>query len=185
MDERFLYFGYGSNMLTRRLQARTPSARVFGTAYIEGRTLTFSKKSDDGSGKCDAALTGNTGDRTEGVLFWINRDEKARLDEAEGLHHGYDEAIVDVVTPQRVEKALAYVASADATDSARRPYHWYKALVIAGAIEHNLPAACIDILWAVESTRDGMRNRRTKREAEAALEGTGAVLDWYRQAQAD
>ena len=68
---------------------------------------------------------------------------------------------------------------------ARRPYHWYKALVIAGAVQHALSATYIDALRAVPSLRDPMRNRRTKREAEAALEGTGEVLEWYRREQGD
>jgi cation transport regulator ChaC len=185
MDDRFLYFGYGSNLLTRRLQARTPSARVHGTGYVERRRLTFSKVSDDGSGKCDAALTGNAADRTEGVLFWIDRKEKKHLDKAEGLDKGYDEETLGVVMPQGVVQAVAYVASANATDAARRPYHWYKALVIAGAIEQALPAAAIDFLWAAASLRDPMRRRKTKLEAEAALQGTGAVWEWYRAEQGD
>jgi hypothetical protein len=77
------------------------------------------------------------------VLFWIARVEKQALDDAEGLGRGYDEAVVDVVTADGTLKALAYVASAGATDPARRPYHWYKRIVLAGAIEHGLPAATI------------------------------------------
>jgi hypothetical protein len=180
-DSSFLYFAYGSNMLTRRLRARTPSARVHSIGYVAGRRLTFSKTSDDGSGKCDIELTGSGQDRAGGVLFSIARDDKPALDDAEGLNRGYDEAIVDVVTPRGVEKGLAYLASANATDPARQPYHWYKALVIAGAIEHGLPATYIERLWAVESRRDPRPDRPRKREAEAALEDTDAVLEWYRR----
>jgi hypothetical protein len=43
MPETFLCFAYGSNMLTRRLAARTPSAVAVGTAYVEGYRLTFDK----------------------------------------------------------------------------------------------------------------------------------------------
>ena len=182
MADRFLYFGYGSNMLNARLIARTPSALAHGTGYVAGRRLTFSKMSDDRSGKCDAELTGD-GARVEGVLFWVDVAEKKLLDDAEALGHGYDETMLDVITADGTERALAYVASAGSTDAARRPYHWYKALVIAGAIEHGLPAPYIDALWAVSSLHDPMRNRRTKREAEAALERTGEVLAWYRREQ--
>jgi AIG2 family protein len=180
-DNTVLYFAYGSNMLTRRLRARTPSARVHGIGYVSGRRLTFSKTSDDGSGKCDIELTHNGEDRADGVLFSITQCDKPALDEAEGLNRGYDEVIVDVVTPRGVEKGRAYVASRHAIDPARQPYHWYKALVIAGAIEHGLPATHIERLWAVASRRDPRPDRRRKREAEAALEDTGAVLEWYRR----
>jgi len=115
---RFLYFGYGSNMLDERLFARNPSARVHRTGHVSHRRLTFSKTSDDGSGKCDMEITGDPRDRVEGVLFWIDRAEKRALDEAEALGHGYDERTVDVITEVGTEQALAYVASAGATDPA-------------------------------------------------------------------
>jgi hypothetical protein len=71
------------------------------------------------------------------------------------------------------------------TDPKRRTFHWYKALVIAGAIEHGLPAAYVDRLWAVESIRDPEPDRDAKREAERVLRDTGAVWDWYRRNQGD
>jgi gamma-glutamylcyclotransferase len=185
MDDRFLYFRYGSNMLSARLIARTPSALAHRTGYVMGRRLTFNKMSDDRSGKCDVELTGNVADHIEGVLFSIDRAHKKALDDAEALGRGYDEAIVDVITAQGTERAHTYVAAAGSTDAARRPYHWCKALVIAGAVQHGLSEAYIAALWTVPSMRDPMRNRRTKREAEAALEGTGEVLAWYRHEQGD
>ena len=47
----FLYFSYGSNMLTERLRARCPSANCIGIATATGYALEFSKSSVDGSGK--------------------------------------------------------------------------------------------------------------------------------------
>ena len=49
----FLYFGYGSNMLTERLRARErcPSAKCIGIAEVTGYALEFSKPGEDGSGK--------------------------------------------------------------------------------------------------------------------------------------
>jgi hypothetical protein len=174
---RFLYFGYGSNMLNERLLARTPSARVHRTGYVAGRRLTFSKTSDDGSGKCDMEISGDLGDRVEGVLFWIDRAEKPALDRAEALGQGYDEMTVDVITDGGTKQALAYVASAGATEAARRPYHWYKSLVVAGAIQHRLPLDYTARLRAVESQADPLPRRRTKLEAEAALAASGIAVD--------
>lgn len=161
-------------MLTRRLRVRTPSARVDGTGYIAGHRLTFDKVSADGSGKCDIERTGNADDRVDGVLFWVSRTEKPALDEAEGLDHGYAQDTADVVTDHGTVTAVAYFATNK--DPARRPYNWYKALVIAGAVEHDLRPEYIDWLWTIESRLDPMPNRRTKREAEALLKGTGIVV---------
>ena len=89
LRETFLYFAYGSNMLTRRLSARTPSAVPPATAYVDGYRLTFDKVSTDGSGKCDIEATRNAADRVWGVLFRIATAEAADLDDAEGLGQGY------------------------------------------------------------------------------------------------
>jgi hypothetical protein len=129
---------------------------------VAGRRLTFSKTSTDGSGKCDIELTGDGKSRVEGVLFWIERGEKPRLDIAEGLNRGYDEVTVDVVTAGGIEIGLTYVAGKKATDAARTPYHWYKALVIAGAIEHELPVADGLSRRAVH-LRSGVRGARRAR----------------------
>jgi hypothetical protein len=47
----FLYFGYGSNMLTARLKALCQSAKPVCVAFAEGYLLTFAKSSVEGSGK--------------------------------------------------------------------------------------------------------------------------------------
>jgi len=177
MADTFLYFAYGSNMLTLRLRGRTSSAEANGIGYVAGRRLTFNKTSDDGSGKGDARLTNDAADRVEGVLFRIDTAQKQALDDAEGVGHGYEESFVDVITAKGTVRALAYVASAGATDPARRPYHWYKRLVLGGAIEHGLSPGTIATIRAVPSIDDPLPNRRRKREAEAVLAESGIIVD--------
>lgn len=159
----FLYFAYGSNMLSRRLRVRTPSAVAKGTGYVGGRRLTFDKVSSDGSGKCDIESTSSSTDRAYGVLFDIAYAEKAKLDEAEGLGKGYREEQLTIVTPTGNVHAIAYVATAK--EPALRPYNWYKAFVVTGAIEHDLPQAYVEWLRTIESKPDPRENRRAENEA--------------------
>ena len=96
----FLYFAYGSNMSSRRLTApgRAPSATRVAVGYVPGRRLTFDKFSTrDRSGKCDCEATGDPADRVYGVVYRIAASERAALDEAEGLHHGYRDEILTVI----------------------------------------------------------------------------------------
>jgi gamma-glutamylcyclotransferase len=160
----FIYFAYGSNMLSRRLRApgRAPSARAVGIGYVPGRRLTFDKISFDGSGKCDIATTSSATDRVWGVLFEIDSFERPGLDAAEGLGKGYKEEFVDVVTAQGVRRVLTYVATKK--DDTQRPYHWYAALVISGAVEHSLPPPYIEWLRTTESKPDGDVKRRAENE---------------------
>ncbi len=161
----FYYFAYGSNMLTRRLKAndRAPSAVVVGTGYIAGRRLTFDKLSRDGSGKCDAEETGNETDRVYGVIFEINCADKPALNRAEGLGKGYEEETVEVTTTQTTILTQTYIATRK--ERALRPYHWYKALVVAGAVEHGLPNTYVEWLRVFESTEDPNAKRRAENEA--------------------
>jgi len=160
----FLYFAYGSNMLTRRLAERTPSAVAVGAAFITGYRLTFDKVSTDGSGKCDIEAAGPD-DRAWGVLFRIANSEEAALDDAEGLGYGYrkGQAQVHTVTPVSRQNAVAYFATQKS--AALLPYHWYKAMVIAGAVEHGLPPDWIERLRDVASKQDMKDSRRKNREA--------------------
>lgn len=161
--ETFLYFAYGSNMLTRRLQERTPSATPHGTGYVEGRRLAFHKVSKDGSGKCDIENTGSCTDRAFGVLFSIASTEKPALDEAEGLGNGYKEETVLVQKSDgTAANAIAYIATT--IEPAMRPYNWYKALVVAGATEHALPSSYVEWVRTFQSQPDPNLKRRTKNE---------------------
>jgi hypothetical protein len=160
----FKYFAYGSNMLTRRLTAknRAPSAKVVGTGYIEGRRLTFDKLSQDGSGKCDAEATGTATDRVYGVIFDIAMSDKVALGNAEGLNKGYAEETLKVITASGVIEVMTYIATRK--ERALRPYHWYKALTLAGAVEHGLPKDYVEWVRTVVSIEDQDATRRAKNE---------------------
>jgi gamma-glutamylcyclotransferase len=163
MPDTFLYFAYGSNMFTRRLAARTPSAVRITTAFVEGRRLAFDKVSTDGSGKCDIEGTGNPTDRVYGVVFRIATAEERALDKAEGVGHGYRKDDITVVTFEGKLVAMAYIATKK--DPKHRPYDWYKAFVLQGATENALPTAYIDLIKAVPSQTDLDTTRRASNEA--------------------
>jgi hypothetical protein len=147
------YFAYGSNMLTARLRERVPSAMAIGIGRLAGYALRWDKRSGrDGSGKCDAEATGRQEDIVWGVLFELDPDEKPALDRAEGLGVGYMDKTVQVSTDTGQVTALMYYATDK--DPSLRPYHWYKALVIAGAREHGLPAGYRSRLELVVTVSD-------------------------------
>ena len=150
MTDSFLDFAYGSNMLTRRLRERTPSARVIGTATLAGHDLRWHKVSKDGSAKCDIVTA--AGGCVHGVVYEIDAAEKAALDHAEGIGLGYRELIVEVDAAPGPLRAWTYRATN--IDHLALPYTWYKALVVAGAREHGLPQAYVDALAAVATKPD-------------------------------
>ena len=160
--DRFCSFAYGSNMCSFRLKLRVPSADSFAIGFLKRHSLHWHKRSNDGSGKCDAEITTSESDIVWGVLYKIKQSEKRCLDEAEGLGSGYAEKEVDIVTEQGVVRALMYYATKK--DSSLRPYHWYKAFVVAGAREHGLPEHYLRILETVQSIEDPDSKRSDRNE---------------------
>ncbi|PSJ44476.1 gamma-glutamylcyclotransferase [Zobellella endophytica] len=147
------YFAYGSNMSLARLCARVPGARPLGRFRLAGHRLCFHKVGRDGSGKCDAAETGNPADGVHGVVFALPPGGKARLDEVEGRGQGYGDKWVWVEDAGgRRWRAFTYYATR--RDPGLRPYCWYLHHVLVGAREAALPADYIGALEAVACRPD-------------------------------
>lgn len=160
--EPALYFAYGSNMLSRRLQARVPSARAVGIGRLQAHRLRWHMPSHDGSGKCDAAHTGNADDAVWGVLFELALTERVHLDRAEGLGQAYDRSLVQVHAADTLVSAFTYRALRVGEEIA--PYHWYREFVLQGAIEHALPPDYVRTLTTVISRADDDAQRQALNE---------------------
>jgi len=148
-----LYFSYGSNMSSRRLLERAPSATFLSIATLKEHRLRFHKKSRDGSGKCDAEHTANPDDYVIGVVFIMSASDKKELDRKECLGFGYEEKTVTVVLENgtQIEASAYYAVETDAT---LNPWSWYKKHVLRGARENNLPHDYISIIEKIESSPD-------------------------------
>jgi gamma-glutamylcyclotransferase len=175
----FTYFAYGSNMLSRRLRARCPSAQVIGVGQVFGHVLEFSKRSADGSGKVTLVKSNAKDAQAYGVLFEIIVAEQAALDKAAGCGAGYRRddgfcvAVADGRQGRQDVQASTYVATAVATDLP--VYDWYRDLVLAGAREHKLPAEWIAALDGLAVIADPNPVRATRLEALAILEKQRAL----------
>lgn len=164
-ERTFLNFAYGSNMLTRRIQERVPSARRIATATLAGYELRWHKVNRDGSGKCDIVRVQTPQAKVLGVVYEILSAQKPALDAAEGLDNGYDETQLVVQAAGGEMQVQTYFATK--IDPASVPYRWYKALVVAGAKEHGLPSAYIGTLEAVMAVADADAPRAAKNFAMA------------------
>lgn len=159
--EQVTYFAYGSNMSSKRLQARVPSATFYARAMLRGHQLRFHKHSQvDNSAKCDAFETGDPEHLTHGILFQFDADEQAQLDMCEGEGYKIAQVEVEMEDGTRVE-ALTYLAIL--IEPQLRPYPWYKRHVVEGAREHALPADYIAWIEAVE-TQEDPNPERSQRE---------------------
>ena len=168
LHDRFVYFAYGSNMFTRRLRGRTPSARVIGAGHIYNCRLTFDKVSRSNSGKATIQISEDFQETVCGVLFSIHRDEESKLDKAEDYPNSYEKQEVKVNHGKGIIDAMTYISTK--RDSKFLPHHWYKRYVVEGAVEHELPEDYVEHLRRFASIPDP-DTERSKRE-EAILDAT-------------
>ncbi len=173
------YFAYGSNMLRERLVARVSTAEGVAVGVARDYRLDFAKISVDGSGKGD--MVASPGDEVWGVLYELDADQKAALDEHEGRHYRAREIVVS--TPSGDQAAWAYVAEPHRRDPSKVPYDWYVALIVAGARQGGLPEPYVQALEATPFHVHGDEDWKERKNAIAALAAAGmtGVLDEVRQ----
>ncbi|MDK9695607.1 MAG: gamma-glutamylcyclotransferase [Siculibacillus sp.] len=173
---RFLYFAYGSNLLAERLAVRCPGAKPVGLAYVSGWRLAFQSKSFDGSGKA-TLIHGGGDDVVHGRLYEIPVGERDTLDKAEGadrdppVYRRHDDFTVTTVDGVVVADVSVYLAREETPPLA--PWDWYRALIVAGGMQAELPAAEVAALAVTPALPDPLPNRRARREALAILEAAG------------
>lgn len=150
---RMLYFAYGSNMPRALIEERVGPCKRIGVAYITGYALRFHKESYiDHTGKCDAYCTGDPTDRVWGAIYRLTQDQITEMDELEGP--GYRRATVQTTLGGWSVKADLYLAKPGAVKPELSPLDSYKACVLDGARELELPAEYVDAIKAVQSMPD-------------------------------
>lgn len=143
-------FAYGSNMKTVRMRSedRAPSARSAGRARLLDVRLICNKKSADGSAK--ANIVDSPSDVVWGVLWEVDASDLTKLDVAEG---GYQRELRKVLTDGgKTVAAEVFVSETLISDAVA--YDWYKALLIEGAREHELPEEYVRYLESLPAKPD-------------------------------
>lgn len=160
----FIYFAYGSNLLTQRLTARCPSAKPIGIARAPGFESGFFLKSSDGSGK--VGILPKVGAEVWGVLYDIQLDEQHILDRFEGTPHVYtrQDIEIDNNASHDLKRAVTYFPCEEYLTTSDIPYDWYRALCLGGARQHKLPQGAINVFsratfqtapYVLEQAREG------------------------------
>jgi len=158
------YFAYGSNLHPLRLMERVPSAKLVCTIELTKHQITFHKKSNDGSSKCNLHKTNTDTDTVHGAIYELEPRHKAFLDKFEGIGYGYIDKQM-VIKNQGIEyNCFTYLAQHSHIVDNLKPYHWYKKLVFLGAKYLQFPDAYVFSIEAVESVEDPDEGRRREKE---------------------
>lgn len=133
------YLAYGSNLHPYRLIRRVPNARFITSTRLDGHRVSFSKRSHDGSSKCNLVKTGRANSTAHVAIYTVPITEKHLLDNAEGLGKGYDLANLRVTVADEAFDLFTYVAASTHVTRELLPYDWYKSMVVEGARYHTFP----------------------------------------------
>ena len=155
-DKRIRYAAYGSNLHPARLTARLPSANLLGNAFVPGHSLLFDKRSKDGSAKCGIE---SGGDGIHVAVFNVSEDERGRLDEIEGVGHGYQQIAIEV---PGFGCCFAYEATPSHICAGLPAYDWYREFVLLGCRFHGFPDDYVAEVAAKTVTFDADPTRRRR-----------------------
>lgn len=152
------YLAYGSNLHPLRIGMRVESARLLGTAFVDGWSLKFHKRGKDGSGKCNIVAGG---EGIHAAIYHLSDGHRRVLDRIEGLGYGYETGTIDV---PGFGACHVYVGDPAYLDDSLAPFDWYKALVLLGAHYHGFPAGYVAAVSAVSAEADPDAVRRAENE---------------------
>lgn len=159
MSKKHINFAYGSNMSTSRLFARLPNAELLGVGTLHAYQLTFDMLSTDGSAKCNIVPAKQREVFVHGVLYALDDEELARLDEIEGER--YDREAVEIVRPcGEILIAQSYIANTFI--DTHLPFDWYVEHVLKGAQEHQFNSDYITQISAQTSQSDSNIERAAR-----------------------
>lgn len=146
-----LYFAYGSNMLTSRLEDRVGRVSFVGIGRLSGYRLVFNKIGSDGSGKATAIKS--VADFVEGVVYDLDDVQFSTLDTYE---KNYDRQNITVQAQTERLRAVTYIGQSGFIKNGLKPSDSYLRYVINGANEHKLSRSYIEhIIQTAEEGNKG------------------------------
>merc|ERR1711936_529450 len=145
----FLYFAFGSNLLTERIHINNPSAVFRSIAKLKEHKLDFNYFSKRWQGAA-ATIIPTRESHVWGVLWELNMEHLETLDRQEGVPNVYNRKMVEVELEDgsSAEAVTYFLIKPEEED--KRPSYVYKNVILRGAEEHNIPEEYLEKLRGIE-----------------------------------
>lgn len=130
MIKNALYFAYGSNILTSRIEERIGIVKKHSTHLLFGYKLVFNTGYDK-RGLFANIIKGTSADFVEGVLYEIESYQLSLLDRYEGYYYKKFFTIFD-------EVVAVYINEDERSITEGKPSLNYLNLILKGCKEHSL-----------------------------------------------
>ncbi|XP_044743463.1 gamma-glutamylcyclotransferase-like [Chrysoperla carnea] len=157
---KFLYFAYGSNLLSKRIHLKNPSAVRKCVGKLKDYRLDFMHYSNRWKGAA-ATIVPTPGHTVWGAIWELDDSHLASLDHQEGVHQNmyfrFDANIettegnlITCKTYQQTESP-ELLNEGESLPLDRRPSELYKSVILEGAVESGLPNDYIEQLRKIPS----------------------------------
>ena len=148
---KFLYFGFGSNLLTERIHINNPSAVKLSIARLDDYKLSFGNFAP-GWGGAVATIIPAKGAHVWGVVWEIDLKHPPSLDQQERAPHIYQRLEnIEVTTPEAEKISVLTYHLVKGLEMEPVPSAVYHGVILKGAMEHNLPDEYIEFLQGIKN----------------------------------
>ncbi|XP_066244821.1 gamma-glutamylcyclotransferase-like [Euwallacea similis] len=156
-SKKFLYFAYGSNLLSHRIHINNPSAERAGIGCLTDYQISFVTFSKRWKGASATIVPKKSGE-VWGALWYVQNQDLENLDRQEGVHNNiYKPLQVDILLPDgKTVNARTYQQIAEAPGGELselpqdcRPSVAYWKTIVKGAEETGLPKQYLDFLHQI------------------------------------
>ncbi|CAN7944283.1 unnamed protein product [Ixodes hexagonus] len=144
MSDPVLYFAYGSNMWTPRMHICNGTATFHDVGKLEGFSLAFVGHAEAWCGAVATVVDCPTASVC-GVVWAVPQEDIHRLHAQESEYSSHE--VMVQLSSGAVAKCHTYWYGADVPE--QRPSLAYKAVLVAGALEHGLPQEYVGRLLAI------------------------------------
>ena len=134
MNEKTLYFAYGSNLNLDQMARRCPDAEPVGRVRLDGYRLSFRR-----TGGGYLTILPDKGNHVDGLLWKVSAQDEQALNHYEGFPHFYARRTVDVQGKGVGHQAMVYVMNAPYKDEPERPSRYYWNTVLEGCRQNGIP----------------------------------------------
>lgn len=167
------YFAYGSNMESATLRGRRGIAFARAVPVrAAGWRVVFDKPPLFPIGEGFANIVPDPDATALGVAFAVRDDELAHIELSEGVLLGnYQrvELVVEPLAPCAGGPRVALSLASDRRDPSLHPSTRYMELLVAGALEHGLPAEYVEALRSVPAVTPSAAARALRPLVDAAM----------------
>uniref|UniRef100_A0A0K8UFE0 gamma-glutamylcyclotransferase n=1 Tax=Bactrocera latifrons TaxID=174628 RepID=A0A0K8UFE0_BACLA len=177
VGDKFIYFGYGSNMLTKRIHIQNPTAVKIGMGILKDYRLDFNTYTERWGG-APATIVPTPGAYVYGTLWEISLSNLDDIDDQEGVHEGiyYAASLPVMLSNNTVATARAYLladqpkkplndfSDDDKVPLNRQPSKTYLQCLVKGAEETGI------VPWYVEWLKSVKHNGHVAPDLEQILD---------------